>query len=192
MSNKSEAVKKWRQKTKERIVKSLGSKCVCCESESFHTFDIHHLDPMKKEFGFGDIRANPKNWLSIVEELRKCILVCANCHREIHANVRKIPDNPLRFNEGYLDYKEVRPKSICPICGKEKFKYNKTCSLECGGKVRYHILWNEKELIQMIDVEHKPFTKIGELLGCSDNAVRKRYLKIKLLESRLTGQPNDC
>ncbi len=45
-------------------------------------FDFHHVDPKTKSFGVsgsGITRA----WSAVEAELKKCILVCANCHREI-------------------------------------------------------------------------------------------------------------
>jgi len=85
MSSRSEAVKKWRRNTKERIITAMGGKCACCGYNKCHdAMDLHHLNPNEKEFSFAAIRANPKNWDSIVQELRKCVLLCNRCHREIH------------------------------------------------------------------------------------------------------------
>ena len=39
---------------------------------------------MQKDFSLSSTRANPKNWDSIVKELKKCILLCSNCHKEHH------------------------------------------------------------------------------------------------------------
>jgi hypothetical protein len=83
MKSKKEAVKLWRQKTKERIVEAFGSSCAICGYNKYNgSLALHHLDPNKKDFGFGKIRANPKSWETIVQELRKCIMVCHNCHSE--------------------------------------------------------------------------------------------------------------
>jgi hypothetical protein len=88
MSKNSEAVKKWRHKCKLRIVESMGGKCQCCGYDKCtQALDLHHLDPTEKEMGLGGIRANPKSWESIVQELRKCVLLCNRCHQEVHAGV---------------------------------------------------------------------------------------------------------
>jgi len=49
----------------------------------------------------GAIRANCISWKRIVKELRKCIMVCSNCHRLIHYNNAEIPENPTLFNEDF-------------------------------------------------------------------------------------------
>ena len=42
--------------------------------------------PNKKDFGIGQ-KGFTRSWEKVKEELDKCILVCANCHREIHAGI---------------------------------------------------------------------------------------------------------
>lgn len=49
--------------------------------------EFHHLNPNKKDFG---ISGGTKSFETLRPEVDKCILVCSNCHREIHANVIKI------------------------------------------------------------------------------------------------------
>lgn len=46
--------------------------------------DFHHLDPSLKEDAVGKMLASSKGKLK--EELRKCVPLCANCHRTRHAN----------------------------------------------------------------------------------------------------------
>ena len=107
MSKNSDAVKRWRKNTKRRIIESMGGKCQICGYDNCDSaLALHHIDPNEKEISFGAIRANPKNWLSIVEELRKCILLCHNCHSEIHANVTKLPEQYTIFDENYIEYKQ--------------------------------------------------------------------------------------
>lgn len=70
--------------------KLLKQKCVdykggCCQqcgyNKSNAALDFHHLDPTYKEFNFSKKKVK---WETLQKELDKCILVCANCHREIH------------------------------------------------------------------------------------------------------------
>jgi len=43
-----------------------------------------HLDPNEKDFGIS-AKGYTRAWEKVKEELDKCIMVCANCHREIHS-----------------------------------------------------------------------------------------------------------
>lgn len=76
-------VKKLQRHKKEKLVSLFGGKCCLCNyNKCLRALDFHHIDPASKlpkfknfiDFSFEDI----------VKELEKCILVCANCHREIH------------------------------------------------------------------------------------------------------------
>lgn len=69
---------------KDEAIKLLGGKCQICGGV-FHpaVYDFHHKDPDEKDFSFGHGRNLSMEKLKI--ELEKCILVCANCHRTLHA-----------------------------------------------------------------------------------------------------------
>lgn len=41
----------------------------------------HHIDPMSKGYA---ISRGMTSWRRILPELQKCVLLCANCHREVH------------------------------------------------------------------------------------------------------------
>lgn len=70
------------------MVKSMGECCqICGYNKCENALELHHIDPTEKDFTFGKIIANPAKWSTIVKELKKCILLCANCHREVHAGV---------------------------------------------------------------------------------------------------------
>ena len=137
MSKSSEAVKRWRTATKQRIVDALGGQCcVCGYSRCLHSLAPHHLDPSEKEFSFGAIRGNPISWTRIVEELRKCILLCNNCHGEFHAGLIELPLDAPRFNESYTAYKLESVMDVCWVCGGQKLQGNKTCSRKCARKIQ--------------------------------------------------------
>ncbi len=44
--------------------------------------DFHHVDPTTKSFAISG-GGFSHSWVAIETEIKKCILVCANCHREI-------------------------------------------------------------------------------------------------------------
>lgn len=71
------------KKFKKQVVDYLGGECaVCGIIDDVCIYDVHHLDPSKKEFNIGDPSYSVFD--KIKSELNKCILVCANCHRRIH------------------------------------------------------------------------------------------------------------
>lgn len=73
---------------KVEAVKSKGGKCTRCGySGCIEALDFHHVDPSEKEVGWEIMRYWGQERMAL--ELSKCILVCANCHREIHAEMRK-------------------------------------------------------------------------------------------------------
>lgn len=79
-----DAVIKRRRKLKEMSVQYKGGKCERCGyNKCVDALDFHHVNPLIKEF---DISRNghTKSWEKLKKELDKCILICANCHREEH------------------------------------------------------------------------------------------------------------
>lgn len=84
---RSEAVQKRRAKTKELAVQYKGGKCqICGYSRYLGALEFHHLDPTRKDFGIGE-KGYTRSFDSVKEELDKCICVCSNCHKEIHAGL---------------------------------------------------------------------------------------------------------
>lgn len=89
------AVTKRRRKLKLMLVEYKGGKCVICSyNRSVWAFDLHHVDGSAKEFGLS-VRGLTRSWEKLKEEADKCVLVCANCHREIHAGVSQLPKEIL-------------------------------------------------------------------------------------------------
>ena len=59
--------------------------CVICDESENVCLDFHHLNPDKKDFTIAVSLG--RNWSSIEEELKKCVVLCANCHRKVHAGI---------------------------------------------------------------------------------------------------------
>jgi hypothetical protein len=181
MRNDSKHVITWRKNFKQRLVDSFGGKCgICGYDKCIEALEFHHLDPSAKDFGIGSVRGSPKSWEKTVPELRKCVMLCSNCHKEYHAGLVEIPEDIDRYNEEYTDYKEKRRLENydnCPVCGELKLKRNRTCSLKCGGKVRAKTEYPEYEVLKQM-VEDKGYCQVGRDLGVSDGAVRKRLKKM--------------
>lgn len=79
-----EAVQRRRYLVKEKAVEYKGGKCeICGYDKCISALEFHHLNPTQKDFGIGH-RGYTRSWEKVKEELDKCIMVCANCHRELH------------------------------------------------------------------------------------------------------------
>jgi predicted HNH restriction endonuclease len=106
--NKKKISKKLRKFVKRKMIEAMGGKCQCCGYDRCtNALVFHHLKGNTKKFQLSRITRAEK-WPEIVEELRKCILVCCNCHSEIHAGMREIPENYRKFDENYANWNEVK------------------------------------------------------------------------------------
>lgn len=85
------AVAKRRKKIREMAVKYKGGKCeVCGYDKCIQALEFHHLNNKGKDFGISD-RGYTRSWQKVKQEIDKCILLCANCHRELHAGLLQLP-----------------------------------------------------------------------------------------------------
>ena len=121
---------------KYEYIMSKGGKCeICGYNKNLAALDFHHLDPDQKDFQI-DARKFANSKLSdLKSELDKCIILCANCHRELHSpdlNLDDIP-NTLQNNKKKKTFSSKESGSICPQCGKKfkKVKGKIYCSKDC-------------------------------------------------------------
>ena len=77
-----------RRKQKEKAILYKGGKCVQCGyMKSNRVLSFHHINPSDKIMELTSTNIAGNKWETILRELDKCILVCANCHMEIHENM---------------------------------------------------------------------------------------------------------
>ena len=95
-----------RRRRKLRAFAHMGSKCAGCGRDGpAALFEFHHRDAAKKDFGLSE-SGIPHRWEKVVAELEKCVMLCANCHREVHAGVRELDDDHLLgLAEGAGEYR---------------------------------------------------------------------------------------
>ena len=73
------------------VKERYGTKCnICGYDKCYSALDFHHLNKTKKQFDPAKIINSNKKVEDIYKELDKCILICSNCHREIHEKERKL------------------------------------------------------------------------------------------------------
>lgn len=77
-----------RHALKKELIRYKGGKCeICGYDKCISALEFHHLNPLEKEFSIGEYTSgNNVNIEKAFEEVDKCSLLCANCHREIHYN----------------------------------------------------------------------------------------------------------
>jgi transposase len=78
---------KLQQQRKKEAINYKGGKCVKCGYNKYDgALDFHHIDPSKKDFSIS--RKKNCSLETIKPELDKCILLCRNCHSEVHFEER--------------------------------------------------------------------------------------------------------
>lgn len=76
-----------RRKTREWLTNYKRSGCIKCGEVFPDCLDFHHRDPNNKKFNIGN-DASTVSLKKVIEEVAKCDLICANCHRKLHASER--------------------------------------------------------------------------------------------------------
>lgn len=65
-------------------------KCMCCDEKETCCLDFHHLDPNKKDFNIGSKSVTGITLETLKKEINKCVVLCSNCHRKVHAGKLKL------------------------------------------------------------------------------------------------------
>ena len=77
------------QNFKKQCLDYKGGKCLSCGYNNYQgALEFHHLDPNEKDMNVSDLVHFSIKKLK--EEIRKCIVLCANCHRMVHAGLLEI------------------------------------------------------------------------------------------------------
>lgn len=175
------ATTEYRKRRKLNLIKVSGSQCnLCGYHKSINALEFHHIDASQKNYGIA-AKGTCHDLESDLAEIKKCILVCANCHREIHDGNYTTEElwQLQQYSEEIAN--EVRQEKInnmsktqyyCLECGKPIVK-NKTCLCsECIHKQRRVCDRPTREELKDL-IRKYPFTTIAKDYGISDNAVRK-------------------
>lgn len=88
-ANREKIRKRDKEKRQQRLnqaIERLGGRCnLCGEEYPSCVYDFHHLDPSTKEFTIGENMFVSEE--RFFNEVDKCVLLCANCHRITHMEV---------------------------------------------------------------------------------------------------------
>ena len=178
----STATSDFRRRRKVNLIKVCGEQCNLC---GYHTtisaLEFHHIDETQKEYGIGS-NGTCRDLEKDLAEIKKCILICANCHREVHDGLyskEELYEKKI-YNEDIAN--ELRQEKIalftktdyfCLECGKKISKGTKTnlCE-ECYRKTTRVQERPSREILKDL-IRNKPFTHIGKMYGVSDNSIKK-------------------
>jgi hypothetical protein len=84
LKKRTKQLQDYRAKNKEEFdIWKQERGCVVCEENDPICLDMHHLDPSIKDIELSKLHNSPKRLKS---EREKCVVVCSNCHRKLHAN----------------------------------------------------------------------------------------------------------
>jgi hypothetical protein len=79
----NETSRKNKQKQRDKINEIKNNlSCLKCGETRNHLLDFHHKDPSKKDFQIS--QGERYGWKKIEKEIKKCIPLCSNCHRDFH------------------------------------------------------------------------------------------------------------
>ena len=88
-----------------------GGVCQCCKYNKYiGALEFHHINPDEKDFGIS-VKGYTRSWENNKKELDKCVLVCSNCHREIHAGFTLCPQEIISDESAAQEAAEVFEKS---------------------------------------------------------------------------------
>lgn len=175
-----------RRKIKLEALKYKGGKCIRCGYDKCPgALVFHHPDPNKKDFAISEKGISYQSLEKIKPELDKCLLVCSNCHSEIHAEEHE-KIRLIKFEEISLEKRKFDSSvdKKCFQCNKDitvfasQVSKRNFCSRKCSNECLYNEGWiKDEELLlmrEMMDVK-----QIASLLNKNWRLVYKRLSKIR-------------
>ena len=158
---------------RQQFIPTRGGRCQLCGYSNQKILQVHHVIPRAK---------------GGTDELCNLLLICPNCHTEIHRDGKQIPASIqafLKTQAGFLTvpYKLPKPKVkkerkkrsrnviSCKICGAQTSK--KPRCVKCFQKSKEKIVWpTDEKLAELVWL--KPALQIATELGVSSVAIKHR------------------
>lgn len=157
-------------------IEQFGGKCqVCGYDKCINALQFHHVDPNTKQYEPTYVIMR-MSWENAFKELKKCILVCSNCHAEIH--YQDLDINPTQLAAKI----HIKTCERCNNNFETKDIERKHCSVGCQTLSRRKVSKepNKSDLKKLIE-NKTPWKQIGKMYGVSDNAMRKWAKKFELI-----------
>lgn len=155
-------------KRKIELIEYKGGKCeICGYDKNISALEFHHINPSEKKIQLDSRHLSNTSIEKLREEIDKCMLLCSNCHKELHypqCNKNVVTE---KIKNEYKNIKVLGPKrkqAICPYCGKQ-YDYEKGkifCSKECREKNKNYP--TKEEILQKYE-ELKSQEKVAIFYG---------------------------
>ena len=165
---------KYRINKKQKLIQYKGGKCEKCgysKTEYPRVFTFHHLDPSKKEF---TISVSNVSLEKAKKEVDKCLLLCQNCHSEIH-------DKPYLSDRASNPVIKQEPRiySYCNFCNKQlSDKKSQYCRNHKYIITRKYIRPTKEVLVELLKT--KTIEDLSKEYKCVGNTIRKWLKAYKL------------
>lgn len=62
--------------------------CMLCGENHPACLEFHHRDPLTKSYDISDMARDVRNINKVLEEIAKCDVLCSNCHKKLHCNLK--------------------------------------------------------------------------------------------------------
>lgn len=174
----------------KQVISIIKTKYGCqnCGCKDEICLDYHHIDPKTKLYEVGSL-ISKKNIDLIVTEINKCIVVCSNCHRRIHAEQINLSQSK-QCSETVEQFKQLlikcgkkeqcyRPRKNCVPktgaylckCGNRKSIKGKQCHKCYKISLRRTERPSKEELDQLLLTNS--YCAVARMYNVSDNTIRK-------------------
>lgn len=91
---------------------SHGGKCFLCGyNRCLNALVFHHTNPQEKKFHVSEGTFNGKSQDEVIEESKKCVLLCSNCHYEIHAGIVTLK-NGIKSFVGFRNVRCIQQQPV--------------------------------------------------------------------------------
>ena len=174
----SQQVMECRKRKRIKLVQLFGDKCsLCGYNRCSAALEFHHINPEEKDFELS--MSNSKSLEKNIEEAKKCILICANCHREIHNGLYEGVDlfqYQHISSDLLIELEKEKEELVCKNCGAPITIYSKSgLCVSCAQSSKYRTRIDNKPTREQLKalIRNKSFLEIGRMYEVSDNAIRK-------------------
>jgi len=106
--------------------------CVFCGMSNIACLDFHHTDETTKNKNVSQLVRDGVALGVLQKEIDKCIVVCGNCHADIHSG-RKPQYNYKKIEQWFFEYKTTLRCKQCGIRGQAILAFHHTNDNKNGG-----------------------------------------------------------